>query len=221
MFPNYRYRPRRRKGSGSHRRSAGGGPSRREQVESFMERVGIPIDSDSESSVPASQESHRSPSPEPSSLPPRSETPMRSLRRRRSYSLPLRAPPSKSTYFLQPTACASTSGVDKRSRSAATRPPSLNLSSGYFGMPLMPFNDPAIDESVFQFSMFDSNSTAPSSPDTSLFDFSFDESFVSVSPSSLTAEWRSPVCTRCLDIQCTVSQIIHIPDTPELPDSGR
>lgn len=185
MFPDYKYKPRRRKGS-SARRSSAGGLSRREQVESFMEKVGAMADSDSESSAPTSsqdsQESLRSTSPDSFALDPRSITPMRSLRRRRSYSLPLRAPPSKSTYFLQPTACASTSGIDKRSRSAATRPPSLSLSSGYFGMPLTPFNDPSIDESVFQFSMFDSNSTAPSSPNTSLFDFSFDESFVSVSP---------------------------------------
>ena len=182
-YPNYRYRPRRRQGSSTHRRPPGGGPSRREQVESFMERVSARIDSDCESSPPASQDSFKSSSPEPSSMPIRSVSPTRSLRRRRSYSLPLRGPPSKSTYFLQPTACVSTSGVDKRSRSAATRPPSLNLSSGYFGMPLTPFNDPALDESVFQFSMFDSNSTAPSSPDTSLFDFPFEDSFVSVSHS--------------------------------------
>ncbi|TCD67987.1 hypothetical protein EIP91_011656 [Steccherinum ochraceum] len=190
LYPDYRYKPQRRKSSSSHRRPAGGGLSRREQVESFMEKVGVPVDSDSESSPPASQESLRSSSPD-SGLPPRSISPIRSLRRRRSYSLPLRAP-SKSTYFLQPAACASTTGVEKRSRSAATRPPSLSLSSGYFGMPLTPFNDPALDESVFQFSMFDSNSTAPSSPDTSLFDFSFEESFASTSsvpsPKSFTSQ---------------------------------
>ncbi|THH27924.1 hypothetical protein EUX98_g6272 [Antrodiella citrinella] len=223
LYPLYKFKPCRRGSSQKSRRPSGGGLSRREQVESLCESVGVMVDSDSESSPAASQESIRSSSPE-YFVSPNRDTPSRTLRRRRSHSLPLRAT-STSTYFLQPTDCASTSAVDKRSRSAVTRPPSLRLSSGHFGMPLTPFNDPSIDESVFQFSLLDSTSTAPSSPNTSLFDFSFEESFASTSsvPSPKSFDSQIPPTFPAMDAEFGlesqfVSPIQHI-SPPSAPRS--
>lgn len=180
LHPNYRYRPRRRNTKESRTCSS---ISRREQVVSFMERVesgDVVGDSDLDHSPPADHISLGSSSPEPPEVPRRVTTPTRSVRRRRSYSLPLsRAPapdqyPPLRTYLLEPENVT----VSRRARSSFTRPSSFYATSG--GQTSYEIPSPYIDESLYQ--VWDSTSTSPSSPDVGIFDsLSFDDGLLSVS----------------------------------------
>lgn len=89
LHPNYRYKPRRKNTKETRSVSV---MSRREQVVSFMERHvqdGDLIGNYHDQSPPDDHTSLGSSSPEPPEIPRRVTTPTRSVRRRRSYSLPL------------------------------------------------------------------------------------------------------------------------------------
>lgn len=185
-YPNYRYKPRRRQSS--VHKSAPVGMSRREQVESFLERVKAGGQSVPDSGSERSASTSSSSSPEPPESQSRSETPVKTVRRRRSYSLPqLKATlplpaPQLRTYILEPSDCASTSATEKRAHSECSRPPSFYMPTIYTPPNEVSHFPTYFDENLSPFSMLDSDSTAPSTPDSSIFDsLSFDESLLSVS----------------------------------------
>ncbi|KAL4246159.1 hypothetical protein ABKN59_009326 [Abortiporus biennis] len=185
-FPNYKYKPRRVRSSSKNGKP--GKMTRREQVKSFMERVGAyPPDSSSDGSPDSSAASPTSSSPEPDG-PQRSATPTKSLRRCRSYSLPNLTKMSPDshlrTYLLEPSLCVTNA---EQKRTSVARSASAHSFAGY---PIESLESPNtfIDECLLQYPL-DSDSTAPSSPTSSYYDcFSFDDSYLTGSnyPSPLT-----------------------------------
>lgn len=169
LHPNYRYKPRRKTTKEARPASV---MSRREQVVSFMERVGDPADFDFDHSPPEDHTSLGSSSPEPPELPRRVTTPTHSVRRRRSCSLPtlLASAPDVHTYLLEPE----TVHVNKRARSGMNYPLftlERGMSSSEFG-----------SDGWYSYS----GSPVPSSPDVGIMDnISFDDGLVSVSNATL------------------------------------
>lgn len=177
-YPNYRYKPRRRKAMPAPRENT----SRHQKVMSHMmkhDKAGEFIgEFDCDHSPPEELTSLVSFFPEPQEVSPaRITTPPRSVRRRRSYSLPLSgaAPPNLyptlRTYHLEPE----TVTVSRRAVSS-TREPSIFMSSRDSSGTSSPY---LVDDIS---AYWGSTPTTPSTPDTAIFDsLSFDDGLMSVS----------------------------------------
>lgn len=183
-YPNYRYKPRRRQGS--VQKSTPVGMSRREQVESFLERVKAGESTVPDSGSERSASTSVSPSPEPLESHRRMDTPVKTVRRQRSYSLPqlkvTEQLPQLRTYLLEPSECNGNGALEKRPQSECSRPMSFFTPTAYTPPNELQWPTPYLDESYVPLSLFESDSTAPSTPDSSIFDsLSFDDNFLSVS----------------------------------------